>query len=128
MQTSSLPCTPGMALKRGLDTVGRPCTRSASYDTPMEGVPERFGPILQPKTPALVMFSSSSPYHDAPYPHYLMSLRMGCGDMCDPLWNCPVSLWKGAGSCAKKSHGHVQMPECRLRGCLTTSGMKGRHS
>ncbi|BDA48012.1 probable centromere protein C at C-terminar half [Coccomyxa sp. Obi] len=59
VEVASLPCTPGTALHAlatqatARSTVGRR-SRSASFDTPMEGVPERPGPVLQPKTPALV--------------------------------------------------------------------------
>ncbi|CAL8462990.1 g2524 [Coccomyxa elongata] len=59
VEAASLPCTPGTALHApalqatARSTVGRR-SRSASFDTPMEGVPERPGPVLQPKTPALV--------------------------------------------------------------------------
>ncbi len=59
VEMASLPCTPGTGLHASAlqatarSTVGRR-SRSASFDTPMEGVLERPGPLLQPKTPALV--------------------------------------------------------------------------
>lgn len=69
MEVASLPRTPGTALRAfaaqsdARSTVARR-SRSASIETPMEGVPERSGFVLQPKTPktpALVPFTSSRP-------------------------------------------------------------------
>ena len=48
MQASPLPNTPAAALIQSL------LHSSASIGSPMEGVPERAGPVLQPKTPAFV--------------------------------------------------------------------------
>ncbi|KAK9907456.1 hypothetical protein WJX75_004030 [Coccomyxa subellipsoidea] len=56
MEVASLPRTPGTALRAfaaqsdARSTVARR-SRSASFETPMEGVPERSGFVLQPKTP-----------------------------------------------------------------------------
>ncbi|EIE27333.1 hypothetical protein COCSUDRAFT_55347 [Coccomyxa subellipsoidea C-169] len=58
MEVASLPRTPGTALRASAaqsdvrSTLSRR-SRSASFDTPMEGVLERHGFVLQPKTPAL---------------------------------------------------------------------------
>lgn len=48
VQASPLPKTPAAALIQSL------LRSSASLGSPMEGVPERAGPVLQPKTPAFV--------------------------------------------------------------------------
>lgn len=51
-----LPPTPASALRRGSLSAALRSTRrkSTSFDTPMEGVPERHGFVLQPKTPSWV--------------------------------------------------------------------------
>ena len=54
-QTSPMPRTPTAAAL--IQSLLGASPRSASCASPMEGVPERFGPVLQPKTPSFVSLS-----------------------------------------------------------------------
>ena len=60
-QASPLPVTPAAALIQSLLRGG---PHSASCGSPMEGVPERAGLVLQPKTPAFVSRSACRPVND----------------------------------------------------------------
>ena len=60
-QVSPLPVTPAAALIQSLLQGG---PHSASCGSPMEGVPERAGLVLQPKTPAFVSCSACRSVND----------------------------------------------------------------
>ena len=59
-QASPTPRTPTAAAL--IQSLLGASPRSASCASPMEGVPERFGPVLQPKTPSFVSLSLPTPH------------------------------------------------------------------
>lgn len=67
-QASPMPKTPTAAAL--IQSLLGASPRSASCASPMEGVPERFGPVLQPKTPVFVSLSFLAGLHKhGPGPH-----------------------------------------------------------